>query len=197
MDRVSSEQPACPYCGRPLRYVPNRWFGHSVFECEQCGDFPDFRTPMGAAAMRSGGTANALPDKVQNLPRVLLVDDSEEALALYTAMLKPSAIVVTASRGEHALAIACAEPPEVIVLDVMMPGKDGWETCEQLKADSTTAAIPIIMLTSLDGVDVPARARRAGAIAVLMKPCPADRLLLTINAARRQPGPSGRVDMAN
>jgi putative two-component system response regulator len=116
---------------------------------------------------------------------VLLVDDSDEHRDFYAAILKRSAKVVTASRGEQALELACADPPDVIVLDVMMPGMDGWETCERLKAEPATAGIPIIMLTSLDGVDVPARARQAGAIAVLMKPCPFERLVLTINAAHR------------
>jgi CheY-like chemotaxis protein len=185
MNNTSVESPGCPYCGRPLRYVPNRWFGHSVFECEQCGDFPDFRSPIGAAAFEAAATA-AAGARPHETPRVLLVDDSDEQRALYAAMLKPNATVVTASRGEHALALACADPPDVIVLDVLMPGMDGWETCERLKSESTTADIPIIMLTSLDGVDVPARARAAGAIAVLMKPCPPERLVLTINAARRQ-----------
>jgi CheY-like chemotaxis protein len=106
-------------------------------------------------------------DKVHVKPRVLLVDDSDEHRGLYAAMLRSTATVSTAARGEHALSLACADPPDVIVLDVMMPGMDGWETCERLKADSTTAGIPIVMLTSLDDVDVPARARQAGAIAVL------------------------------
>ena len=177
--------PDCPYCRRPLRYVANRWFGHNVFECEQCGDFPDFRSAITAAAAGSAEASEAGPPKSVPLPRVLLVDDSDEQRNLYAAMLAPTARVGTVSRGEEALALACADPPDVIVLDVMMPGMDGWETCERLKANPITSRIPIIMLTSLDGVDVPARAREAGAIAVLMKPCPIERLILTIDAARR------------
>ena len=78
-------------------------------------------------------------------------------------MLQPSAAVITAARGDHAFSLACADPPEVVILDVMMAGMNGWETCERLKADPATKHIPIIMLTSLDAVDVPARAREAGA----------------------------------
>jgi putative two-component system response regulator len=126
---------------------------------------------------------------------VLLVDDSDEQRNLYAEMLRSRAAVSTAARGEHALALASADPPDVIVLDVMMPGMDGWETCARLKADPATKGIPIIMLTSLDAVDVPARARQAGAVAVLMKPCPAERLILTINAAR-QPIPNADGDLA-
>jgi CheY-like chemotaxis protein len=179
--------PNCPYCGRPLRYVANRWFGQNVFECEQCGDFPDFRTALTSAAESGASRRTAAKAGRGALPRVLLVDDSDEQRTLYAEMLGPTAEVVTASRGEHALALAAADPPDIIILDVMMPGMDGWETCERLKAQPVTAAIPIIMLTSLDGVDVPARAREAGAMAVLMKPCPPERLMLTINGARRRP----------
>jgi CheY-like chemotaxis protein len=177
--------PGCPYCGRDLRYVPHRWFGHSVFECEQCGDFPDFSvSPAGAGPARASASARGVAEP-PGPPRVLLVDDSREHRELYTHVLERTAHVTTASRGENALALAEADPPDVIVLDVMMPGMDGWETCERLKAQPATADIPIIMLTSLDGVDVPARAREAGAIAVLMKPCPPERLIMTIEAARR------------
>ena len=181
--------PDCPYCGRSLRYVANRWFGHNVFECEQCGDFPDFRgATIHPAVEQETSSARAVPQAARSaLPRVLLVDDSDEQRTFYAAVLQPSAVVMTASRGEDALALACADPPDVVILDVMMPGMNGWETCERLKADPVTASIPIIMLTSLDGVDVPARARQAGATAVLMKPCPDERLLLTINATRRPP----------
>jgi CheY-like chemotaxis protein len=178
-----------------LRDVSSRWFGHNVFECEQCGDFPDFRTTITSAAPDDGGALGPVPPKNRSLPRVLLVDDSEEQRNLYAAMLKTSAAVRTAARGEHALSLASADPPDVVVIDVMMPGMDGWETCERLKADPTTKNIPIIMLTSLDGVDVPARARQAGAIAVLMKPCPAERLILTIDAACHPPVDVNR-DMA-
>jgi CheY-like chemotaxis protein len=172
-----------------LRYVANRWLGHSVFECEQCGDFPDFRgpAPSGAVAAEPAPAPQPRPATSPNrrtLPRVLVVDDSDAHRTLYATMLRSTAVVTTVSRGEHALALAAADPPDVIVLDVMMPGMDGWETCERLKADPVTATIPIIMLTSVEGVDVPARAREAGAIAVLMKPCPAERLILTIDAAR-------------
>jgi len=185
MNAQSEQPPDCPYCKRQLRYVANRWFGHNVFECEQCGDFPDFRhTPEFGPGPPSKPVTKP-PAANIGRPRVLLVDDSDEQRNLYAAMLAATARVDTASRGEDALALARTESPDVIVLDVMMPGMDGWETCERLKANPLTKRIPIVMLTSLDGVDVPARARKAGAIAVLMKPCPVERLLLTIAAARR------------
>ena len=89
------------------------------------------------------------------------------------------------TQGEEAIAFARAERFDAVVLDVLMPGMDGWEVCQRLKSDPATSDIPIVMLTSLDAVDVPARARQLGAMAVLMKPCPVERLMLVLNAAAR------------
>jgi CheY-like chemotaxis protein len=182
----SDPAPACPYCGVPLEWVPYRWFGRGTFVCSQCGDFPDLRgtgpsaTPPHALQQPVRVT---IPPKVEDRRRVLLVDDSAEHRDLYALMLESTVTVVTASRGEDALTIAAAEPPDAIVLDVMMPHMDGWQVCEHLKANPVTSGIPVIMLTSLDGIGVPARARQLGAAAVLTKPCPIERLALTIDAA--------------
>ena len=174
MPRELDPEPSCPYCGQRLSLVPSRWFGRAVLSCDQCGDFPDFSAP--APHHRAN----------QHRPRVLLVDDSTAHLELYRSMLDGLALPITCSRGEDAIALARSEPFDVVVLDVLMPGMDGWEVCRQLKADQSTADIPIVMLTSLDAVDVPARARQLGAAAVLMKPCPIERLMLVLNALARQ-----------
>jgi CheY-like chemotaxis protein len=173
MDRAFDTEPACPYCSRRLTLMPSKWFGRSVLTCDQCGDFPDY------SAHKVAQSAN------QYRPRVLLVDDSAAHLELYRSMLNGLAIPRTAARGEEALAIAAAEPFDVVVLDVMMPGMDGWEVLRQLKGNAATSDTPVVMLTSLDAVDVPAKARQLGAAAVLMKPCPVERLMLVLNAAAR------------
>ena len=192
MMHPSDGELTCPYCGRPLRWIAQRWFGRGCFECERCGEFPDLRdtgprqrpagTPVAAGAAR-------IP-KFDDRPRVLLVDDAAEHCDLYALMLEPTAAVMTASRAEDALAIATVEPFDAIVLDVLMPGMDGWEACARLKANPSTSTIPIIMLTSLDDPDVPARAERAGAVATLTKPCPVERLAAAIVAAVHQ-SPAG------
>jgi CheY-like chemotaxis protein len=176
MYRAFDTEPACPYCGLKLSLVPSKWYGRSVLTCEQCGDFPDYSARSGAAGQAA---------QSQYRPRVLLVDDSQAHLDLYESMLDGLAIVRTTARGEDALKIARGEPLDVVVLDVLMPGMDGWEVCRRLKEDPATDGIPIVMLTSLDAVDVPARARQVGASAVLMKPCPVERLMLVLNAAAR------------
>ena len=191
MGGTRDDENACPYCGRTLRWVAQRWFGRGVYECEQCGDFPDLAgsppraqeggrpsigTPMFGPGRRRGRDGR---------PNVLLVDDSAEYRDLYAVMLEETATVFTASRGEDALTIATTQPLDVVVLDVMMPGMDGWQTCERLKANPRTRSIPVIMLTSLDGLDVPATAARVGAAYVLIKPCSVERLTNAIRAAVR------------
>jgi CheY-like chemotaxis protein len=191
MTRGPNGDVACPYCGRPLHWIARRWFGRGCFECERCGEFPDLGNtgPRERHTPAPPARANAArPPKRDDRPRVLLVDDAAEHCDLYALMLEPTAAVLTASRAEDALAIASTEPLDAIVLDVLMPGMDGWETCARLKANPATSAIPVIMLTSLDDPDVPARAQRAGAVATLMKPCPVERLAYAIAAAVRRPG---------
>lgn len=177
----------CPYCGREVHWVPNRWFGRGCFHCEQCGDFPDFRGVGAVAGAGAAPAATPMPPaaKHDDRLRVLLVDDSSEHRDLYAMMLEDFAHVVTASRGEDALVMAGAEPPDAIILDVMMPGLNGWQVCQCLSSNPITARIPVIMLTSSDDGDLTARARQAGASAVLAKPCPVERLVLTLNESIR------------
>jgi CheY-like chemotaxis protein len=168
----------CPYCGRSLRWMPTRWLGRGVFQCVQCGDFPDYRRNESERSPAVGVNGARLS--------VLIVDDSSEHRQFYATLLAERMTVTTASDGRQGVSLARAHKPDIILLDVLMPIMDGWHACAQLKADPSTAVIPIVMLTSLDAADVPARAQQAGAIAVLMKPCPLERLTLTIESAVRQ-----------
>jgi CheY-like chemotaxis protein len=178
----------CPYCNGTLNWVPQRWFGRGSFVCERCGEFPDLAGDADAASLavataeQSG--AAILPGRDER-PRVLLVEDAAAHRDLYALMLERTMTVLTASRGDEALAIAAREPLDAIVLDVMMPGMDGWTVCERLQASPLTREIPVIMLTSLDGPETNARAERAGAVAVLTKPCPIERLTMAIDRAIR------------
>jgi CheY-like chemotaxis protein len=183
MDDRSDAPHVCPYCKHTLRWVPQRWFGRGAYVCSRCGEFPDLTgtSRPGAAAARPAA-GRVLP-KHPDRPRVLLVDDSPEFRDLYALMLEQTATVITASRGEDAITIAASEQLEAIVLDVMMPGMDGWRTCERLKANPMTAGIPVIMLTSWDGPDVPARAEQVGASAVLIKPCRLERIIAAVQTA--------------
>jgi two-component system sensor histidine kinase/response regulator len=87
-----------------------------------------------------------VPEKMQ---QVLIVDDTPENIALVSSILKGRYRTKVAINGEKALALAfSADPPDLILLDIMMPGMDGYEVCRRLKADATTSEIPVIFLTS-------------------------------------------------
>jgi CheY-like chemotaxis protein len=101
---------------------------------------------------------------------------------LYEMTLQSQFNVVTASRGLEGLALAIARQPDVIVLDVKMPGLDGWETCTRIKSHPVTANIPVILLTSSDDRDLSQHAIAVGAETVLRKPCPAERLIEQVQA---------------
>ena len=81
---------------------------------------------------------------------VLLIDDDYDLLvAIKTVVEGAGYIVKTAVSGEEGLEAVRSSAPDLIVLDVMMPGMDGWAVCETLKGTPTTSRIPIIMLTAV------------------------------------------------
>lgn len=104
--------------------------------------------------------------------RVLVVDDLEPNLRLLEAKLGGEYYeVLTAKRGEEALRIARSAKPDIILLDVMMPGgMDGLEVCRRLKSSPETRHIPVVMVTTLDGREDRLRGLQAGAEDFLTKP---------------------------
>ena len=89
----------------------------------------------------------ANPDR----PRVLIVDDAPENIQLLTAMLHEDCHLLTASNGVQALKLANDDPsPDVILLDIMMPGMNGYEVCTRLKSEQKTRDIPVIFVTALN-----------------------------------------------
>lgn len=104
-------------------------------------------------------------------PLVLVVDDTPENLALMGALLRDRYRVKVASSGERALAIcAGGTPPDLILLDVMMPGVDGHEVCRRLKSGVATRDIPVIFLTALSQVDDETFGLSLGAVDYITKP---------------------------
>jgi DNA-binding response OmpR family regulator len=113
---------------------------------------------------------------------VLLIDDTVAERDLYELVLRTEFDVLTASRGAEGARLAERAHPDAIVLDVMMPGIDGWQTCARLKSNATTASIPVILLTGCGESNLSERAVAVGASALLHKPCSGDRLRDTILA---------------
>jgi two-component system cell cycle response regulator len=103
--------------------------------------------------------------------RILVVDDQPANVRLLEAKLQAEYFdVCTAVDGFAAIEAAKAEQPDLILLDVMMPGMDGYETCRRLKADSRTRHIPVVMVTALDQRDDRIRGLESGADDFLTKP---------------------------
>jgi CheY-like chemotaxis protein len=123
-----------------------------------------------------------------SLPRMLIVDDEREILTLCESALAPHASVTSLTRGADAFQAASALRPDVILLDLAMPGVDGWQVCRELRADVRTARIPVILLTGHDEDDVTPTAIRLGVRAVLIKPCNVERLVASLLAAAEVSG---------
>ena len=117
---------------------------------------------------------------------VLAIDDSADVLALITVRLKPEGVrILTAKSGEEGIALAIAEKPDLVLLDVEMPGQGGLDVCRKLKSDSATQAIPIIFLTGTDDVNTKVHGFDLGAVDYVMKPFHPDELRARVRAALR------------
>jgi len=118
------------------------------------------------------GSANVgAPNGATPRPRVLIVDDERKNRQLIEVMLGDEHYdIATASSGEEALALILACQPHIVLLDVMMPGMDGYQVASRIKSDSATARIPIIMLSALTDRNSMNHGRGAGAEAFLPKP---------------------------
>lgn len=81
-------------------------------------------------------------------PTVLVVDDEPFNLSLMDEILNRSYNVLKAGSGPEALELAFADPPDLILIDVMMPGMDGFEVCRQLKGNAATMHVPVIFITA-------------------------------------------------
>src|SRR3981189_1657432 len=105
-------------------------------------------------------------------PRVLLVDDYPDAREMYTEYLEFSGFdVVEAGKGREALQRAVDATPDIILMDLSLPVMDGWEATRRLKADERTASIPVVALTGHALPGLSHGAKKAGADALVTKPC--------------------------
>jgi sigma-B regulation protein RsbU (phosphoserine phosphatase) len=102
--------------------------------------------------------------------RVLLVDDARENLAILVEALKRECKLSVATDGETALKIAEHTTPDLVLLDIMMPGMDGYEVCRRLRKSPLTAEVPIVFLSALDEAKNKARGFEAGGNDYVTKP---------------------------
>ena len=103
-------------------------------------------------------------------PRLLVVDDQPANVQTLYQALAGDYQVFMATGGEQALKVAHEKLPDLVLLDVVMPGMDGYEVCRRLRADTATADIPVIFVTAHSGADDEARGLDAGAVDFIAKP---------------------------
>jgi two-component system cell cycle sensor histidine kinase/response regulator CckA len=111
------------------------------------------------------------PDIFDHQPRILIVDDERHNQQLLEVMLVPEGFfIVTAGSGEEALGIVAHHPPDLILLDIMMPGMDGYQVATKIKGNLATKNIPVIMVTALEDHHARMLGLSAGAEDFLSKP---------------------------
>jgi CheY-like chemotaxis protein len=108
-------------------------------------------------------------------PLVLVIDDDDRLRELYRINLEMrGAEVVDVGNGDDGLAVARSRMPAAIVLDLTMPGTDGWSVLQALKNDVALSAIPVIVLTGHTDEEIEESVRKAGAVAFVAKPVDTD-----------------------
>jgi len=119
-------------------------------------------------------------------PRILVVDDEEDVRDLLDYNLRRTGYdIVLARNGSKAVRMARMEPPDLIILDVLMPEMDGLEVCRQIRADMKLQLIPVVMLTALDQGKDQVSGLNAGADVYLVKPVAMEVLVGQIKALLR------------
>ncbi len=102
---------------------------------------------------------------------ILVVDDAPENIRVLTTVLGGGYAVKAATSGEKALALCGADPlPDLVLLDLVMPGLSGYEVCRRLKAETRTAAIPILFVTGQEQEAEETAWKESGAVGVIRKP---------------------------
>lgn len=114
-------------------------------------------------------------------PTVLVVDDAPDDLKLLSGLLKESYRLKIANGGEKALGIARVEPPDLILLDILMPGMDGFEVCTVLKQEARLKDIPVVFISALDDVWDKVKAFRVGGADYVTKPFQAEEVLARVD----------------
>ena len=114
-------------------------------------------------------------------PLILVVDDYEDAREMYAEYLRFCGFRVAEARnGNEALEQAFSLMPDLILMDLSLPGMDGWEATRQLKADPRTARIPVVALTGHALAGASEGAKRAGCDSFVTKPCLPDDLVVEV-----------------
>jgi CheY-like chemotaxis protein len=158
----------CSACGKPL--------DPSWMTCPHCGAF----SSAGASVAPTPSVAETVPARSSKAPaepvrsfRALVVDDDPDSRRIVRTTLERSDLgltVITAQDADEALALVDLERPDVVILDLSMPGMDGFEMCCRLRSQSRTRSLPVMILTCMDTPESLARGREVGADDFVVKP---------------------------
>ena len=138
------------------------------------------------AATKKNDETPELSDEALSQSTILVVDDNAQNLELLQAYLEGLPCrVIPAADGLEALRVVESDPPDVILLDVMMPRMSGFEVCQKLKSDPNTRSIPIIMVTALNELGDIERGVESGTDDFLTKPVKKLELLTRVKSLLR------------
>jgi putative two-component system response regulator len=168
----------CPYCLSNQPPVETREGGRARLSCKNCG-YPVERGLL------------AQPETPVHRPRILCIDDDRLLLGLFVHMLELNDFEpLTAPDGPAGIEAARKERPDLILVDVMMPGMSGFEVCRQLRTYPALQNIPIIMFTALADARVEPKALAAGATQALQKPFDPKELIEVLRTVLKPPPPA-------
>jgi anti-anti-sigma factor len=182
-DTAAVSSGAAPFVTEALRWLPG-----AEEPADLADDLPD-DLPDGLSddldgdggAVRSPGGAVRSPGGAR-AGRVLVADDNADMRGYLLRLLEPRYEVTAVADGQVALASALAEPPDLVVSDVMMPRLDGMQLLAALRADARTSRVPVLLLSARAGQEAAVEGLAAGADDYLVKPFSAQELLARVGA---------------
>jgi CheY-like chemotaxis protein len=137
-------------------------------------------------------TPPSAPARRRRPATVLVIDDNPDFRSVLVDALREEGFsVAEAADGDEGLALARRLQPDLVLLDIIMPGRDGFEVCQELREDPRIAHIKVVMLTAQMGTANVARSHLYGADAYIAKPFELDRLLSQIRSLLSGPSPAG------
>jgi type IV pilus assembly protein PilB len=208
---VADEFSVCPHCSTTLRLMCvgcNKPLTAGWVSCPYCGapppraraaqpPAPAVAVPAPAAPSRDLAPAPRSP--VSRSYKALVVDDQPDIRNIVRMALERSGLglnVITAQDGHEALALVEVERPDIVLLDISMPGMDGFEVCRRLRADLHTAFLPVLMLTAHDAPEFISKGFAAGTDDFVVKPFRRDDLIARVRRMIERTYGRGEADAA-
>jgi CheY-like chemotaxis protein len=160
----------CPYCCSSQEKYEYQEDGRRKFRCASCG------TPAESSGLKEESTFDRA--------KVLCIDDDRLLLGLVKDAIETHGFeALTATDGPSGLALAKAQRPDIILVDVMMPKMSGFEVCQHLRADPKLKGTPIIIITAMADPDLKTKGLEAGANLAIPKPFNPTQIILLIKKA--------------